>query len=130
MPSYQGIWAQHGQSSQQRKHTGGHQSQRQIQKNSAHPSLTGADGKILSLMILDQKGFKMHISGGYVYIMKADEIYTKASLGRELYEIRMKIIPLQTNASERRPKNLEGLRASHTRRPKCCTAQQVSGEFP
>jgi len=42
----------------------------------------------------------------------------------------MKIIPSQTNASDRRPKNLEGLRAGHTKRPKCHTAQKVSGEFP
>jgi len=42
----------------------------------------------------------------------------------------MKIIPSQTKTSERRPKNLEGLRAGHTKRPEHHTAQQVSGEFP
>jgi len=54
----------------------------------------------------------------------------EGSLGGELYEITMKIIPSQTNASEKRPKNLEGLRAGHTKRPRRRTAQQASGEFP
>jgi len=84
------------------------------------------DGRILSLKILVEICF----SRGYIHIIKAGEIYTKGSLGGKLYEIRMKIIPSQTNASERRLKNLEGLRASHTKRPERHTAQQVSGEFP
>ena len=35
--------------------------------------IPGVDGKILSLKILDQKGFKTRISRGYVHIMKVDE---------------------------------------------------------
>jgi len=48
------------------------------------------DGKILSLKILDQKGFETHFSGGHIHIMKADEIYSEGSLGEELYEVTMK----------------------------------------
>jgi len=55
------------------------------------------DGKILSLKRLDQKGFEICISGGCVHIMKADETYAEAPLGRELYEVRMKIVLMQDN---------------------------------
>jgi len=60
----------------------------------------GADGKILSLKMLDQKGFETHITRGHIHIMKVDEIYTEASLGEELYEVKMKIIPPQCNGPE------------------------------
>ena len=55
----------------------------------------GTDGKILSLKVLDQKGFKSHIMGGCIRIMKDTEIYTKASLGGKIYEVKMKIVPSQ-----------------------------------
>ena len=51
------------------------------------------DRKILSLKMLDQKGLEIHISGGHIHIMKIGEIYTEASLGREFYKVRMKIVP-------------------------------------
>jgi len=86
------------------------------------------DGKILSQKMLDQKGFEIHISGGHVHIMKVGEIYTEASLGGELYEVRMKIIPPRDNEPKRRLKKLEELRAGHTRRPKQHTTQKVSEE--
>ena len=50
----------------------------------------GADGKILSLKKLDQKGFEIHIIGGHISIMKANEVYAKASLGSDLYKVKMK----------------------------------------
>jgi len=64
----------------------------------------GADGKILSLKMLDQKGFETRISGGHICIMKADETYAEASLGNELYKVKMKIILPQCNGHERRPR--------------------------
>ena len=57
----------------------------------------GTDGKILSLKVLDQKGFECQIYGGRVCIMKNAETYTEASLGRELYEVKLKIVPSQQN---------------------------------
>jgi len=80
----------------------------------------GADGKILSLKKLDQKGYETRISGGHIRIMKAGETYMEAPLGEELYEARMKIIPQHCNGPERkprRPKKSEASRAGHTRRP-------------
>ncbi len=56
-----------------------------------------ADGKILSLKALDQKGFESHIIGGRVRIMKDSKIYTEASLGGELYEVNLKIISSKEN---------------------------------
>ena len=53
----------------------------------------GADGKILSLRVLDEKGFQSHIEGGKVHITRQGRTYTKATLGGELYEVKMKIIP-------------------------------------
>jgi len=49
--------------------------------------------------------------------MKVDKIYTEESSGGELYEIRMKTIPLQDNKPKRKLKKLEGLRDSHTKAP-------------
>ena len=57
----------------------------------------GADGKILSLKVLDQKGFECRIYGGRVCIMKNAETYIELSLGGELYEVKLKIIPSQQN---------------------------------
>ena len=55
----------------------------------------GADGKILSLKVLDQKGFKSHIIGGYIQIMKNGQVLTETSLEGGLYAINLKIIPSQ-----------------------------------
>jgi len=56
-----------------------------------------ADGKILSLKVLDQKGFESRICGGRVRIMKNMETYTEAVLGGELYKVKMKIVPPEQN---------------------------------
>ena len=56
-----------------------------------------ADGKILSLKVLDQKGFECCIFGGRVCIMKNAETYAEATLGGELYKVKMKIIPSEQN---------------------------------
>ena len=55
--------------------------------------IPGADGKILSLRVLDEKGFESHIKGGRVHITKNGKTYTEALLGGQLYEVKMKIIP-------------------------------------
>jgi len=54
-------------------------------------------GKILSLKLLDQKGFKCPISDGHVCIMRNGETYMEAKLGGELYGVQMKIIPPQAH---------------------------------
>jgi len=56
-----------------------------------------ADGKILSLKVLDQKGFESQIMGGHVKIMKDNIIYTEGLLGGELYEVMLKVIPSKEN---------------------------------
>jgi len=53
------------------------------------------DRKILSLKILAQKGFKSHVSAAHIHIFKYGKAYMEASLGGELYEIKMNIIPSQ-----------------------------------
>ena|SRR5882724_6683071 len=63
----------------------------------------GVDGKILSLKVLDQRGFESHITGGWICIMKGTEVYTEVSLGGELYKVKMKIVSAQeTRADEAR----------------------------
>jgi len=57
--------------------------------------IPGADGKILSLKRLDQKGFEIRILAGHLRIMRSNEVYVEASLGGDLYEVKMKIIPKQ-----------------------------------
>ena len=52
-------------------------------------------GKILSLKKLDQKGFEIRIVGGHIHIMKANEVYTKALLGGDLYKVKMKVVPVE-----------------------------------
>ncbi len=76
-----------------------------------------ADRKILSLKVLDQKGFKSHIVGGHVRIMKNTEIYTEATLGDELYEVKMKIIPSQDSvmAAVKRDSSATSLSTWHRR---------------
>ena len=55
----------------------------------------GADGKILSLKVLDQKGFESRIVGGHIQIMKNRQILTEASSEGGLYGVNLKIIPSQ-----------------------------------
>ena len=57
--------------------------------------IPGTDGKILSLKILVQKGFESHILADCIHISKDGKTYAEASLGRELYEIKMNIITSQ-----------------------------------
>src|SRR5882724_10798123 len=59
----------------------------------------GADGKVLSLKVLDQRGFESHVAWGWIQIMKGTEVYTEVSLGEELYEVKIKIIPSQEMAA-------------------------------
>ena len=49
----------------------------------------GADGKILSLKVLDQKGFKSHIIGGRIQIKKNSQVLTEASLEGGLYGVKI-----------------------------------------
>ena len=55
----------------------------------------GTDGKISSLNKLDQKGFKIRIIRGHIHILKVNEVYAQASLGRDLHKVKMKIIRTQ-----------------------------------
>ena len=55
----------------------------------------GAEGKILSLKVLDQKGYESRIVNGHIYIMKGAHTYAQATLGGELYEIDLRAIPSQ-----------------------------------
>ena len=48
-----------------------------------------------SLKLVDQRGFKCRISDGSIWIMKGTEVYTEAKLGGDLYEVTMKIAPIQ-----------------------------------
>src|SRR5882724_2851551 len=54
-----------------------------------------AQGNILSLKILAQKGFQSHVLADRIRISKANITYAKALLGKELYEVKMKVIPPQ-----------------------------------
>jgi len=54
-----------------------------------------AKGKILSLKVLSQKGFKSHILADHICISKNDKTYAKAMLGGELYKVKMKVVPSQ-----------------------------------
>ena len=64
--------------------------------------VSGVDGKVLSLKVLDQKGFESCIAEGWIRIMKGTEVYTEASLGGELYKLKMKIVPSQETAAIKR----------------------------
>src|SRR5882724_4152230 len=57
----------------------------------------GAEGRILSLKVLAQKGFESQISADHIHISKDNETYAKAILGGELYAVKMKIIQPQEN---------------------------------
>src|SRR5882672_5631631 len=89
----------------------------------------GADSKMLSLKILAQKCFEIHIIGGCVRIMKADKTYMEALLGKNLYEVKMKIVP-QDNVPERRQKILEVSMADRMKRPEHHITQEISEEVP
>ena len=52
-----------------------------------------ADGKILSLKVLDQKGFESHIAGGRIQIMRNGEVLTEALLEGDLYGVKLKVAP-------------------------------------
>src|SRR5467141_196514 len=52
-----------------------------------------AEGKILSLKVLAQRGFESHILADRIRITKDKKTYTEALLGSELYEVKMKVIP-------------------------------------
>src|SRR5882724_6958830 len=56
-----------------------------------------AEGKILSLMVLAQKGFESHILADRIRISKDKQTYAEAILGRELYEFKMKVVQTQEN---------------------------------
>ena len=56
-----------------------------------------AEGKILSLKVLAQKGFKSHISVDHIHISKDNQTYAEAILGGELYEVKMKVLQPQEN---------------------------------
>src|SRR5882724_4463946 len=56
-----------------------------------------AEGKILSLKVLVQKGFKSLILADCVRISRDNQTYVEAMLGGELYEVKMKVLPLQEN---------------------------------
>lgn len=74
------------------------------------------DSKILSLKVLDQKGFESHLISGKIHIGKNSKIYTKAALGRELYKVKMKIVPPKENvlAAVKRDSSATDLRMWHT----------------
>src|SRR5882724_4593479 len=75
------------------------------------------DGKILSLKKLDQKGFEICISKGHIHIIKVDQVYVEASLGRDLYEVKMKIMLAQKSimATVRRDASVANLPTWHRR---------------
>jgi len=50
-----------------------------------------AEGKILSLKVLVQKGFKSHMLTDQIQIIKDNKTYTNTLLGRELYEAKMRV---------------------------------------
>jgi len=56
-----------------------------------------AEGKILSLKVPGAKGFESHILADCIHISRDNKTYAKAPLGRELYKIKMKVVPLQEN---------------------------------
>src|SRR5882672_3579782 len=53
------------------------------------------EGRILSLKVLDQKGYESRIARGHICIMRNEKTFAKAFLGRQLYEVKMKIAPSQ-----------------------------------
>src|SRR6266481_1756031 len=84
----------------------------------------GTDGKILSLKVLDQKGFESRIIGCQVHIMKDAEVYTETSSGKELYKVTMKIVPpnlTEPDAGEARKRwpRSEVWATDHRRRSEC-----------
>ena len=76
-----------------------------------------AESKILSLRVLDQKGFESRIIGGRVRILRNEEILTEASVGGDLYEVKMKIIPPRDNimAAVKRDASVTDLATWHRR---------------
>ena|SRR5882724_584362 len=90
--------------------------------------IPSVDGKILSLKVLDQRGFESHIARGQICIMKGMEVYAEVSLGgEELYEVKMKIIPAQeTRANEgRREKTQSKVGGADSTRPSGCISVRM-----
>jgi len=54
-----------------------------------------AEGKILSLKVLAQRGFESHILADHIRITKDKKTYAEALLGGKLYKVKMKVIPSQ-----------------------------------
>jgi len=77
----------------------------------------GAEGKILSLKVLAQKGFESHILENRICITKGDKTYAEAVLGGELYKVKMKVIPPQESilAAVKRDNSVADLHTWHRR---------------
>src|SRR5882724_6822585 len=56
-----------------------------------------AEGKILSLKVLAQRGFESHILADRIRISKGKQTYAEAMLGGELYELKMKVVQTREN---------------------------------
>jgi len=50
-----------------------------------------------SLKVLMQKGFESLILADHVHISRDNQTYAEAMLGRELYEVKIKVLPPQEN---------------------------------
>jgi len=76
-----------------------------------------AEGKILSLKLLAQKGFQSHIFADRIRISKNDKTYVEAMLGGELYEVKMKVVPSRESilAAVKRDSNATDLYTWHRR---------------
>jgi len=59
-----------------------------------------AEGRILSLKVLDRKGYKTRVAGGCIRIMRNGKTCAEAFLGRQLYEVKMKILRLQETVKD------------------------------
>ena len=57
--------------------------------------IPSVDGKILSLKVLDKRGFECRIFNGSVSVLKNGETYVEAPLGSELYKVSMKVVKPQ-----------------------------------
>ena len=57
----------------------------------------GAEGKILSLKVLAQRGFESHMLADHIHILRNNKTHAEALLGGEIYKVNMKVIPSQVN---------------------------------
>jgi len=90
--------------------------------------IPGADGKVLSLKVLDQRGFESRITGGRIRIMKGTEVYTEASLGEELYEVKMKIVPSQEMAAIKSQETRANIARKERTRPEGRPSGRISNK--